>query len=208
MWWEQSLGDWMIEGVFHLNFIKLSLDAFLSIAYVFLLPSLLFYFYILSSSLASQLKCFCFISLVVCCSWGLISTLSSNFLNWFRGQVYSNFVGLVHMFLCFLKVSTHFLCKVAVFIIKKCGEFFFSRGRFLHLASHSIVWSNLWLHVILAWPCVPHLMKWPAAWPHYFQIGSFFCAIEPEMRLQWASRIRDLLKPDGELVTLIFPVCQ
>ncbi|KAF3684554.1 putative thiol methyltransferase 2-like isoform X3 [Capsicum annuum] len=39
-----------------------------------------------------------------------------------------------------------------------------------------------------------------------FKIGSFFCAIEPEMRPQWASRIRDLLKPDGELFTLIFPL--
>ncbi|XP_016471121.1 putative thiol methyltransferase 2 isoform X1 [Nicotiana tabacum] len=35
---------------------------------------------------------------------------------------------------------------------------------------------------------------------------TFFCAIEPEMRAQWASRIRDLLKPDGELITLIFPI--
>ncbi|KAM3270442.1 putative thiol methyltransferase 2 isoform X2 [Capsicum chacoense] len=35
---------------------------------------------------------------------------------------------------------------------------------------------------------------------------TFFCAIEPEMRPQWASRIRDLLKPDGELFTLIFPI--
>uniref|UniRef100_A0A3Q7HLR5 Thiol methyltransferase 2 n=1 Tax=Solanum lycopersicum TaxID=4081 RepID=A0A3Q7HLR5_SOLLC len=34
---------------------------------------------------------------------------------------------------------------------------------------------------------------------------TFFCAIEPEMRSRWASRIRDLLKPDGELITLIFP---
>ncbi|XP_009781476.2 putative thiol methyltransferase 2 isoform X2 [Nicotiana tabacum] len=35
---------------------------------------------------------------------------------------------------------------------------------------------------------------------------TFFCAIEPEVRAQWASRIRDLLKPDGELITLIFPI--
>ncbi|KAK4349349.1 hypothetical protein RND71_032104 [Anisodus tanguticus] len=35
---------------------------------------------------------------------------------------------------------------------------------------------------------------------------TFFCAIEPEMRPQWASRIQDLLKPDGELITLIFPI--
>ncbi|XP_058009817.1 probable thiol methyltransferase 2 isoform X2 [Hevea brasiliensis] len=35
---------------------------------------------------------------------------------------------------------------------------------------------------------------------------TFFCAIEPEMRSQWAVQIRDLLKPDGELITLIFPI--
>eukprot|EP00257_Ricinus_communis_P021353 XP_015580826.1 probable thiol methyltransferase 2 isoform X1 [Ricinus communis] len=35
---------------------------------------------------------------------------------------------------------------------------------------------------------------------------TFFCAIEPEMRSQWAIRIQDLLKPDGELITLIFPI--
>ncbi|XAR54724.1 Methyl halide transferase [Bertholletia excelsa] len=34
----------------------------------------------------------------------------------------------------------------------------------------------------------------------------FFCAIEPGKRSVWASQMRDLLKPDGELITLIFPV--
>nr|XP_023871958.1 probable thiol methyltransferase 2 isoform X4 [Quercus suber] len=34
----------------------------------------------------------------------------------------------------------------------------------------------------------------------------FFCAIEPDMRLAWAQRIRDLLKPGGELITLMFPI--
>ncbi|KAF9612272.1 hypothetical protein IFM89_038842 [Coptis chinensis] len=34
----------------------------------------------------------------------------------------------------------------------------------------------------------------------------FFCAIEPSMRPAWASRVHDLLKPDGELITLMFPV--
>ncbi|XP_050256862.1 probable thiol methyltransferase 2 isoform X1 [Quercus robur] len=35
---------------------------------------------------------------------------------------------------------------------------------------------------------------------------TFFCAIEPDMRLAWAQRIRDLLKPGGELITLMFPI--
>ncbi|KAL0341391.1 UNVERIFIED_CONTAM: putative thiol methyltransferase 2 [Sesamum radiatum] len=35
---------------------------------------------------------------------------------------------------------------------------------------------------------------------------TFFCAIEPGLRSQWARKIRDLLKPDGELITLMFPV--
>ncbi|KAL7219476.1 hypothetical protein ACSBR2_012513 [Camellia fascicularis] len=35
---------------------------------------------------------------------------------------------------------------------------------------------------------------------------TFFCAIEPDMRSAWASQMRDLLKPDGELITLMFPI--
>ncbi|GKU92307.1 hypothetical protein SLEP1_g6054 [Rubroshorea leprosula] len=35
---------------------------------------------------------------------------------------------------------------------------------------------------------------------------TFFCAIEPDMRSAWAQRISDLLKPDGELITLMFPI--
>ncbi|KAJ4959321.1 hypothetical protein NE237_026432 [Protea cynaroides] len=35
---------------------------------------------------------------------------------------------------------------------------------------------------------------------------TFFCAIEPSMRPAWASRIQDYLKPDGELITLMFPI--
>ncbi|XP_043716332.1 thiocyanate methyltransferase 1-like isoform X2 [Telopea speciosissima] len=35
---------------------------------------------------------------------------------------------------------------------------------------------------------------------------TFFCAIEPYMRLAWARQVRDLLKPDGELITLMFPI--
>uniref|UniRef100_A0A7N0U779 Thiol methyltransferase 2 n=1 Tax=Kalanchoe fedtschenkoi TaxID=63787 RepID=A0A7N0U779_KALFE len=35
---------------------------------------------------------------------------------------------------------------------------------------------------------------------------TFFCAIEPCMRSAWADKINELLKPDGELITLIFPI--
>ncbi|KAJ0036081.1 hypothetical protein Pint_25486 [Pistacia integerrima] len=35
---------------------------------------------------------------------------------------------------------------------------------------------------------------------------TFFCAIEPEMRSAWAQKISDFLKPDGELITLMFPI--
>ncbi|XP_047961379.1 thiocyanate methyltransferase 1-like [Salvia hispanica] len=31
----------------------------------------------------------------------------------------------------------------------------------------------------------------------------FFCAIEPELRSSWAKKMSQLLKPDGELITLI-----
>ncbi|KNA25858.1 hypothetical protein SOVF_002660 [Spinacia oleracea] len=35
---------------------------------------------------------------------------------------------------------------------------------------------------------------------------TFFCAIVPNMRSAWATRMADLLKPDGELITLMFPI--
>lgn len=35
---------------------------------------------------------------------------------------------------------------------------------------------------------------------------TFFCAIVPNMRSAWATRMGDLLKPDGELITLMFPI--
>ncbi|CAA2996278.1 probable thiol methyltransferase 2 isoform X1 [Olea europaea subsp. europaea] len=35
---------------------------------------------------------------------------------------------------------------------------------------------------------------------------TFFCAIEPDLRSVWACKIRELLKPDGELITLIYPI--
>ncbi|KAK5804412.1 hypothetical protein E1A91_A09G181600v1 [Gossypium mustelinum] len=35
---------------------------------------------------------------------------------------------------------------------------------------------------------------------------TFFCAILPEMRSAWAQQIQNFLKPDGELVTLMFPM--
>ena len=35
---------------------------------------------------------------------------------------------------------------------------------------------------------------------------TFFCAIEPERRPAWAEQINNLLKPDGELITLMFPI--
>ncbi|KAI5670069.1 hypothetical protein M9H77_10433 [Catharanthus roseus] len=34
---------------------------------------------------------------------------------------------------------------------------------------------------------------------------TFFCALEPDMRSAWAMKMKDLLKPDGELITLMFP---
>ncbi|KAI6699020.1 hypothetical protein NL676_019139 [Syzygium grande] len=35
---------------------------------------------------------------------------------------------------------------------------------------------------------------------------TFFCAIEPEIRAAWAERMSELLAPDGELITLMFPI--
>lgn len=35
---------------------------------------------------------------------------------------------------------------------------------------------------------------------------TFFCAIEPGMRSRWACKVQEMLKPDGELITLMYPV--
>ncbi|KAL3642146.1 putative thiol methyltransferase 2 [Castilleja foliolosa] len=35
---------------------------------------------------------------------------------------------------------------------------------------------------------------------------TFFCAIEPDLRSLWAEKISNLLKPDGELITLMYPI--
>ncbi|XP_010526793.1 PREDICTED: thiocyanate methyltransferase 1 isoform X2 [Tarenaya hassleriana] len=34
----------------------------------------------------------------------------------------------------------------------------------------------------------------------------FFCAIEPEQRPAWGKAMHELLKPDGELLTLMYPI--
>ncbi|KAL8048995.1 hypothetical protein ABFX02_07G103800 [Erythranthe guttata] len=35
---------------------------------------------------------------------------------------------------------------------------------------------------------------------------TFFCAIEPKLRSLWARKMSDLLKSDGELITLMYPI--
>ncbi|KAL7751982.1 hypothetical protein RI367_002510 [Sorochytrium milnesiophthora] len=35
---------------------------------------------------------------------------------------------------------------------------------------------------------------------------SFLCALPPSMREQWAQRMKQIVKPDGLLITLIFPI--
>lgn len=34
---------------------------------------------------------------------------------------------------------------------------------------------------------------------------TFFCAVDPSLRSLWASKMAELLAPDGELITLVFP---
>jgi SAM-dependent methyltransferase len=36
---------------------------------------------------------------------------------------------------------------------------------------------------------------------------TFLCALDPEIRGQWARKMADLVKPGGVLVTLIYPIC-
>ena len=47
------------------------------------------------------------------------------------------------------------------------------------------------------------------AWKGQYDIGydyTFFCALHPDMRKDWAAAWKGLLKPGGLLITLIFPV--
>ena len=37
---------------------------------------------------------------------------------------------------------------------------------------------------------------------------TFLCALDPSMRKTWASKMSDLVKPGGELLTLIFPISE
>lgn len=36
---------------------------------------------------------------------------------------------------------------------------------------------------------------------------TFLCALEPAVRGEWADKMKSLLAPGGELLTLIFPIC-
>jgi len=39
----------------------------------------------------------------------------------------------------------------------------------------------------------------------FLQLGTkFFCALDPSLRVAWAETVNRLLKPDGELLTLIY----
>jgi len=35
---------------------------------------------------------------------------------------------------------------------------------------------------------------------------TFFCALPPESRSMWAKRMKEIIEPGGELVTVVFPI--
>jgi methyl halide transferase len=37
---------------------------------------------------------------------------------------------------------------------------------------------------------------------------TFFCALDPSLRIQWANKMSELVKTDGILCTIIFPICE
>lgn len=96
------------------------------------------------------------------------------------------------------------LVSSAGIFIPKCKLYFLYASRFFHLGAYSTFWSHIWLHVSdLLFPFVvlPHGIL-----NNLVCNCRFFCAIVPNMRSAWATRMADLLKPDGELITLMFPV--
>jgi hypothetical protein len=42
----------------------------------------------------------------------------------------------------------------------------------------------------------------------FINIHRFFCALDPSLRLAWAETVSGLLKPHGELITLIYLVTE
>jgi hypothetical protein len=36
---------------------------------------------------------------------------------------------------------------------------------------------------------------------------TFLCALDPSIRGQWAAKMADLITPGGQLLTLIYPIC-
>ncbi|XP_057956889.1 probable thiol methyltransferase 2 isoform X10 [Malania oleifera] len=78
------------------------------------------------------------------------------------------------------------------------GSLFFGPGSELSSSSPSIDYFSFFKEDFFAWH--------PTELYDLIFDYTFFCAIELEMRPAWAKRVEDLLKPDGELMTLMFPV--
>lgn len=104
---------------------------------------------------------------------------------------------------------SHFFCfnvNAVVFPITGCKLFYLLEGGLFHLESTWIVWSCSRLYVSWHGNCLLVHENNLAMMTFLWRIYRFFCAIEPDMRLAWARRIHDILKPGGELITLMFPV--
>ena len=76
-----------------------------------------------------------------------------------------------------------------------------ARERFLSLRQQKGIpseWADMVVADFFTWqPDEPFDIIWDY---------TFLCALQPEMRKPWANRVDKLLTPDGELITLIFPV--
>lgn len=55
-------------------------------------------------------------------------------------------------------------------------------------------------------PATLSLQPWPlTAW--LADCVSLQCALPPSLRERWAAKMKELLRPGGLLLTLIFPIC-
>jgi hypothetical protein len=91
-----------------------------------------------------------------------------------------------------------------VIIFAKCRLVYFSGCWFLQVETNWTIWPYFRLYVRVNLSCLFVVLA--AVYITFINAPRFFCALDPNLRLTWAETVSRLLKPDGELITLIYLV--
>jgi hypothetical protein len=91
-----------------------------------------------------------------------------------------------------------------VIIFAKCRLVYFYGCWFLQVETKWTIWLNFRLYVCVNLSCLFDVLV--AVYIIFINAHRFFCALDPNLRLAWAETVSRLLKPDGELITLIYLV--